>query len=119
VQVALIVEVNPGGELFSGFFQAGELLQPQQFFFQGSHKPFGLGISFGVIEAGKDLLNVQGGGHPQERPGAGLTAVVGHQFQLLPPPPVGKLLITSLLSKRLATLGCGSARTTATPPPCC
>jgi hypothetical protein len=46
--------------------------------------PFGFGIALGIIIAGRDMLNIQGGSYFQERAGAGLTAIAGRQFQPLP-----------------------------------
>ena len=71
VQVFFVLKVNPVRELLSGFFQSGELLQPQKFFFQGPHKALGFSITLGIVKAGKDLFDIQSGGHFQEGPEVG------------------------------------------------
>ena len=59
VKIATVVVLDPNNQFVNELDGAFPLMQPDEFLFEGTHEPLGIGVAFGVVVTGEGLADAE------------------------------------------------------------
>lgn len=93
MQIPRVVPFDPSGERLFQCHRTGPFAEPEEFFFERPHQPFGLGVALGVVVARERLRDPERRTRFHESHRGRLTAIVAHQKEAVVAAPLRELAL--------------------------